>query len=171
VRGAGASWRLVIAGDGAPDYRARLEALAAASGAGGRVEFAGWVGGEDKTALLSRAALFALPSHQENFGIAVLEGLARGVPAIVSPQVNLAAAIDRAGAGWIARDDHHLGAVLDTAMRDDRERASRAAQARALAETFRWSAIAPRIADLYTRVSGAARGGVAPVSAPASAAS
>jgi glycosyltransferase involved in cell wall biosynthesis len=48
------------------------------------------------------ARLFALPSHQENFGLAVAEAMAAGVPVLVSPAVNLANDILAHGAGWVA---------------------------------------------------------------------
>ena len=40
--------------------------------------------------MLSGASLLALPSHQENFGLCVMEALAHSVPVLVSPNVNLA---------------------------------------------------------------------------------
>jgi glycosyltransferase involved in cell wall biosynthesis len=146
----GEAWRLVIAGDGDPRYRATLEALAASSGA--RVTFSGWVSGEGKDALLATASLFALPSHQENFGIAVLEALAHGVPAIISDRVNLAPEISAAGAGWVTRDDADLARVLDEAIASADARQQCGACARALSERYRWPAIGRTLADAYTRI-------------------
>jgi glycosyltransferase involved in cell wall biosynthesis len=40
--------------------------------------------------VLSGASLLALPSHQENFGLCVMEALSHSVPVLVSPNVNLA---------------------------------------------------------------------------------
>ncbi|HEV2834995.1 MAG TPA: glycosyltransferase, partial [Pyrinomonadaceae bacterium] len=79
-------WRLVIAGDGPADYVAFLKQKARRSE---RITFTGWVEGEQKDALFRGASLFALPSRQENFGFGVLEAMARGVPALVSSQVDL----------------------------------------------------------------------------------
>ena len=45
-----------------------------------------------------------LPSHQENFGIAVAEALAAGTPALISNKVNIWREIEGDGAG-IAADD------------------------------------------------------------------
>lgn len=49
----------------------------------------GTVGGPRKTALLTAAGFFALPSEHENFGVAPLEALALGTPLLVSPHVDL----------------------------------------------------------------------------------
>src|SRR4029078_10507784 len=97
------NWRLVIAGDGPADYVSKLQA--AASVQPDRIVFTGWLDEEKKHHVLSGASLLALPSHQENFGLCVMEALAHAVPVLVSPNVNLAAEITAADAGWIAPID------------------------------------------------------------------
>jgi len=47
---------------------------------------------------------FILPSHQENFGIAVVEALACGKPVLISNQVNIWREIESAGGGIVAED-------------------------------------------------------------------
>ena len=72
--------RYRIVGDG--DDRARLVALAAASGVGDAVEFAGHLPRERLAQELRDAALFVMPSTGEGFGIAFVEALACGTPAL-----------------------------------------------------------------------------------------
>jgi glycosyltransferase involved in cell wall biosynthesis len=91
--------RLVIAGDGEPKYVAKLRARANALG--DSVLLAGYVEGADKRALLQKARIFVLPSLHENFGIAVLEALAGGLPVVISPEVQLSAFVS----------EHSLGIV------------------------------------------------------------
>jgi len=50
----------------------------------GRIRFHGHVGGADKAAAFAKADLFVLPSHSENFGIAVAEAMAHGVPVLTT---------------------------------------------------------------------------------------
>ena len=57
-----------------------------------------------KWGALRAAEVFVLPSHQENFGIAVAEALAAGTPALISNKVNIWREIESDGAG-IAADD------------------------------------------------------------------
>jgi glycosyltransferase involved in cell wall biosynthesis len=153
-------WRLVIAGIGAPAYAAYLRAKAEAGRAAERISFAGWIEGTARLHALRSASLMALASQQENFGLAIVEGLAAGVPAIVTPGVDLAGAIVTAGAGWLAeRTSASLADALTTAMIDADDRRRRGAAARAFAAHFRWDAVARQLTDLYDRLV-SARGSV-----------
>ena len=147
------SWRLVIAGDGDPACVARLRSLAARGPSADRITFAGWVSGDRKRALLRGAALFVLPSHQENLGLGLVEAMASGVPALVTGGVNLGREIEIVQAGWRVPDDPDAFTdALRAAMSSDEERAGRGRKARAFAERFRWPAITAQLVDLYDRV-------------------
>ena len=146
-------WRLVLAGEGPPKYVAALRETVAAAQAGELVLFPGWLDGEEKEAALRHASLLALPSYHENFGLCVIEALASGVPVLVSPQVNLAADVEAAGAGWVVEiEKGALQAALQTALNSAEELVRRGAAGRALAAKFDWSIVARRIKDLYSSV-------------------
>ena len=92
---------LVLAGPCADQaYAARLRALAE----GLPVTFTGPLYGEEKWGALAAAEVFALPSHQENFGIAVAEALASGLPVLISDRVNIWGEIAQDGAGLVEPD-------------------------------------------------------------------
>ena len=93
---------LVFAG---PCANARLEADLRALAEGLPVTFTGPLYGDEKWAALAAAEVFALPSHQENFGIAVAEALASGVPVLLSQRVNIWREIVGDGAGFAETDD------------------------------------------------------------------
>jgi glycosyltransferase involved in cell wall biosynthesis len=147
-------WRLVVAGDGEPDYVASLKRLIHQQRGEDKIFFAGWLGGLDKMVALRGAALLALPSRQENFGLVVAEALACGTPVLVSTQVNLADEITAAKAGWVAPLER--AAWLETlshALRDDDERARRGLAGRELARArFTWPGVATELARLYGAV-------------------
>jgi glycosyltransferase involved in cell wall biosynthesis len=63
------------------------------------------VSGPLKWATISAADVFILPSHQENFGVAVAEALACGVPALISNKVNIWREILADDAGLAETDD------------------------------------------------------------------
>src|SRR5256886_6713007 len=58
-----------------------------------------------KWGAMSAAEAFVLPSHQENFGIAVAEALACGTPVLISNKVNIWREIEADGAGYVENDD------------------------------------------------------------------
>lgn len=60
--------------------------------------------GADKWATLYGCEAFILPSHQENFGIAVVEALACGKPVLISSQVNIQAEVLQEKAAIIGDD-------------------------------------------------------------------
>ena len=146
------AWRLVVAGDGEAAYVSALK-HAADQRAPGRVVFAGWVEGEDKVAALQGAALLALPSHQENFGLVVIEALACGVPVLVSPYVNLADDVQAVGAGWVVPlQPAALAQGLGDALSQPEERERRGGAGRELAAQFSWPSVASQLTELYARV-------------------
>lgn len=95
---------LVIAGPDEAGMVAPLRQVAARAGLAGRVHFPGMLAGRNKAGALRAAAAFVLPSHQENFGIAVAEALAAGTPVLVSDQVAIWREIVADGAGFVAPD-------------------------------------------------------------------
>jgi len=153
-----ADWRLVIAGDGDRDYLAALGRAAAAGRAASRISFVGWVSGRDRLDLLRTAKLFVAPSHQENFGLALIEALASATPVIVSPGVNLARDIDAAGAGWVCDAPRvSLSHLLRTALASEEALRTKGARARRYAERFRWPAVANALVKMYGDVLGESR--------------
>jgi glycosyltransferase involved in cell wall biosynthesis len=96
--------QLVMAGPSAqPDYLRHLQQMATASGAS--ISFPGMLSGDLKWGALSAAEAFILPSHQENFGIAIAEALACGTPVLISNKVNIWREIEADGAGYVENDD------------------------------------------------------------------
>jgi glycosyltransferase involved in cell wall biosynthesis len=143
-------WTMVIAGDGDPAYVGRLRAMAEDGAARGHIAFTGWLTGVGRDARLTGASLFALPSHQENFGIAMVEAMACGVPVMVSPGVNLGVEIEAARAGWVVpRERVAWRDQLRSALADDDARERRGRNARQFAERFRWPVVAGMLQSMY----------------------
>lgn len=81
-----------------------LQKLAKSLPPGARVIWPGMLVGDEKWGALRSAEAFVLPSHQENFGLAVAEALAAGTPVLLSHQVNIWREIIADGAGLAAPD-------------------------------------------------------------------
>jgi glycosyltransferase involved in cell wall biosynthesis len=144
------NWRLVIAGDGPPDYVSKLKAQVAATD---RITFTGWLDDDKKHAVLGGASLLALPSRQENFGLCVMEALSYSVPVLVSPNVNLATEIVSANAGWIsAIDKDALASRLAEALSDEDELIKRGHAGKQLSQKYSWENAATALIRLYGEI-------------------
>lgn len=102
--GADPNLHLVMAGPDGGEWQAKLERQAHALGIAGRVTWTGMLSEDGKWAAFHAADAFALPSHQENFGIAVAEALACGLPVLISDKINIWREIAQDGAGLVAED-------------------------------------------------------------------
>jgi glycosyltransferase involved in cell wall biosynthesis len=99
-----AAVHLLMAGPCANEkYLLQLKELAASSAA--PITFTGMLSGNLKWGAFSAADVFVLPSHQENFGIAVVEALACATPVLISNKVNIWREIVNDGAGFADEDD------------------------------------------------------------------
>jgi len=70
-----------------------------------RVVFTGMLEGSMKQGAFANAEAFVLPSHQENFGISVVEALAVRVPVLISNRVNIWREVEADRAGYVDTDD------------------------------------------------------------------
>ena len=95
---------LVLAGPDEQGWRAQLEHRVRAAGMEARVHWPGMLLGDAKWGAFRASEAFILPSHQENFGIAVAEALACERPALLSDKVNTAHDIASDGAGLMEPD-------------------------------------------------------------------
>jgi glycosyltransferase involved in cell wall biosynthesis len=94
---------LVMAGPDA-GMRDMLQVRLAGTGITNRVHWPGLVTGDAKWGAFYASDAFVLPSHQENFGIAVAEALGCSRPVLISDQVNIWPEIEADGAGLVAPD-------------------------------------------------------------------
>ena len=97
---------LVIAGPCLDDgYLAALKKIIAQESITPFVHWAGMLTGDAKWGAFQNAEAFILPSHQENFGIAVVESLACGKPVLISNKVNIWRELVDDGAALVEPDD------------------------------------------------------------------
>ncbi|HEV7383164.1 MAG TPA: glycosyltransferase, partial [Dyadobacter sp.] len=94
--------KLIIAGPGMDGvYGKKMKELAANDE---NIIFPGMLSGDAKWGAFYRCEAFILPSHQENFGIAVVEALACRKPVLISSQVNIWNEINNGDAGLVEDD-------------------------------------------------------------------
>ena len=153
---------LVLAGPDGGNLRPGLERLATSLGIAARIHWPGMLQGDAKWGAFRGADAFVLPSHHENFGVAVAEALACGVPALVSDQVGIASEVVSDGGGLAAPDTAagttDLLARWDRLTIDERS-AMRAAAVRCFTSRF---AVGQAVAALEGRLAAILAGEVLP---------
>lgn len=95
---------LVMAGPDPLDWRRKVEPLLTETGCADRVHWPGMLCGDTKWGAFAACEAFVLPSHQENFGIAVVEALASGRPVLLTRTVNIAGDLGASGCALIEPD-------------------------------------------------------------------
>jgi glycosyltransferase involved in cell wall biosynthesis len=141
---------LAIVGPDDDGLKPELHALARGIGIGDRVVFTGSVSGPERLGALAAADVFALPSHGENFAVAVVEALAAGVAAVISPGINIAPELGRAHAAVIAEPaDEPFAAALLELLSDDSARRSVGERGREFTRGYDRREVAGRFHEAY----------------------
>ena len=115
-----------------------------------RTDWIGPVWGDDRWPYFQGADLFCLPTHSENFGLAVLEACQVGTPALTTTETPWADTLGD-GRGFIARPETadirmQLARFISQPRRTEADRAALVDWAW---ENFDWAKLAPRYAALY----------------------
>jgi glycosyltransferase involved in cell wall biosynthesis len=142
---------LVVAGPDDRGYRNSVETLVKELELRSHVLLTGPVAGRNKYRLLSRADVYALPSHSEGFSISLLEALAAGKPALATPGCNFPE-VASAGAGLCVQPEP--GALHDALAEllglSCEARAEMGCRGKSLvAQGYTWDAVAARMVTVY----------------------
>lgn len=145
---------LVIAGPDNEGWGGKVRAWLSDAGLLDRTTFTGMLLGPEKLAVLRDADMFVLPSYSENFGIAVIEAMAAGLPVIISDKVNIWREVQAAGAGrTVPCDAEALAAqILELLAKPELARQMGQSGRTLVAECFQWPRIAQNLAAAYARI-------------------
>lgn len=145
---------LVIAGEGDDQFVAGLRRLADELGIADEILWTGFLGGDDKLSALAAASLFVLPSYSENFGIALVEAMAAGLPCVMSDQVGIAVDAKEYDAGLVVPCEvGPLASAMQRLLDDPELRGRLGDNARHLVEDrFSLEAMSNSLVKLYDRV-------------------
>jgi glycosyltransferase involved in cell wall biosynthesis len=141
--------QLVIAGPNG-DARADAERQVVTLGIFHRVHFVGELSGTDKFSALAGAVCFCQPSRHEGFSISVIEAMACGTPAVVSPDMDIPGLTDNGGGILTAPDPRSIAIALSQFVNDPLKRADASSKARSLVlKCYVWTVVAEQIMCLY----------------------
>ncbi len=148
--------RYAIVGDG-PE-RIALEGLAARLGIAERVDFRGQLAPEQAIEQARRSTLFVMPSTEEAFGVAYIEAMAAGVPAIGCRGEPGPEEIAAAGDGFMLvppGDIERLSQRIDELLSDPHRLREAGQRARAtVAANFTWERCGEQTLAAYEHVLG-----------------
>lgn len=116
---------LVLAGRGGASYERVVDGHLDRAERRGQILRPGWLSDEQKVALWSLPGFFALAGDNENFGVAVAEAMAAGMPVVVTDQVGLADLVTLSGAGLVSAPETRRFAAAMAVYLTDGERRRR----------------------------------------------
>ncbi|MGL6343133.1 MAG: glycosyltransferase [Waterburya sp.] len=147
------NFHLIIAGSGDTNYVNYLQQLVVQSNLNNHVTFTGLITGKTKNLCLQGSDIFTLPSYSENFGIAVAEAMAAGLPVIITPGVQIAPEIDAADAGIIINDEVELTNAILQLLNYPDKRSHLSKNAKQLAnQRYVWQQIASQLIGYYAEI-------------------
>ena len=156
ILGSGIEFHFILAGSNPQDadYETQIKVQVHNSSLAKYTTITGFVSGDLKLELLTKADLFVLPSYYENFGIAVAEAMAAGVPVVISDRIHIAEDIQQAEAGWVGPLE--VGAIansIKSALLNPQERQRRGLNGKEYAKKhYNWEAIAQQTIDAYQQI-------------------
>lgn len=144
----------VLAGSGSPEYEAEISDFLVSASIRDRTYRSGFVTDEMKDLLLQGADMFALTSHSENFGVAVLEALAVGLPVLVTPGVALASVVEQYQLGYVVElEVPAIASGIQHLLNNPQQAKKMGDRARQLIfEQYTWEQLATKIIEFYTAV-------------------
>ncbi len=144
--------QLIVGGEG--KLKNFYKSLTSALGIQANVEFIGFIPDEDLNRYYQSASVFALPSttHQEGFGMVLLEALACGTPVISTPLVGVAQELERYQCGVVVNPHNptELSSALLDLLTHEKRRQTLAKNGRKLVEEkYSWNRIVEKLEKFY----------------------
>lgn len=149
--GPGDDWELILVGPGDRSYLDEVKSLIDRLGLHNQVSFLGPISDREKWNLYTSADLFVMPSHTENFGIAIAEALAAGLPVLTTTGTPWSELKQRDCGWWIAPTVDGIAIALRQATTLSREElAAKGVRGSQWARTeFQWDAIGAKMSCFY----------------------
>lgn len=146
---------LIVAGNGDESYQVQIQHNIQEHNLQDRTILTGFVEGDFKQLLLQGADLFALTSHSENFGVAVLEALGAGTPVLVTPGVALAAEVEQHALGYVVPQEVNAiaNALIQHWQLPEQEKLIlRQRSHKFVLENYTWDKIAANLIEVYQTI-------------------
>jgi len=154
----------ILAGSGELKFEKEIKCLLARNGLDRITMFAGFVEREKKGSLLNQSDLFVLSSYHENFGLAVAEAMAAGLPIVISDRVNIHHDVQAYNAGLVTGCNiMEIASAIEKVLDNETMRKQMGENGKRLVrEKYNWDVIAPQMIKLYEKILSGRKAGPAP---------
>jgi glycosyltransferase involved in cell wall biosynthesis len=144
---------LIVAGPDNTGFLPTAQAYFADAGCASAVTFTGMLSGELKQAALSSANIYVAPSYSEGFSMSVLEGMASGLPCVITDGCNFPEAATAQAAHVVAIDSKSIAYALLTCLQDPISAKAMGDRARTfIFENYTWDKIAGNLVQVYQAI-------------------
>ncbi|MEM9273618.1 MAG: glycosyltransferase [Cyanobacteria bacterium P01_F01_bin.143] len=118
-----------------------------------KVTFTGMLTGQLKYSSLSAADIYIAPSYSEGFSMSVLEGMASGLPCVITTGCNFPEAAQEQAAYVVNINADAIAEALVQCLQSPQEAKAMGARARQLIlEKYTWDKIAKNLIDIYQKI-------------------
>jgi glycosyltransferase involved in cell wall biosynthesis len=147
-------WRLIIAGEGEKKYTQLIKNKVNAYHLESEISFIGHVSRKEKELLYLEADLFILPTHSENFGLAIAEAMSYGLPVITTKSAPWSI-IEKDNCGWwVDVGVESLSKALTQSFNipiTDLQRKGENAR-KVIANNYTWPVVISKIVNVYKQL-------------------
>jgi len=145
---------LIVAGPDPEGYGAKMQRWISEERVSDQVTFVGMLLGRRKYMALKGADMFVLASYSENFGIAVVEAAACGLPVVISNKVNIWRELQNAGAALVINCEvDELARAIETLREDSDLRESMGELGcELMRQHYSWKAVVNLMEKVYRSV-------------------
>jgi glycosyltransferase involved in cell wall biosynthesis len=144
---------LIVAGPDNTGFLPKVQNYFVKAGCSKAVTFTGMLTGSIKYSALAVASIYVAPSYSEGFSISVLEGMASGLPCIITTGCNFPEAAAAKAAHIVDIDADKIANALIECLKNPQQAQAMGARARQLIfDQYTWERIATKMIEVYTSI-------------------
>ena len=144
---------LVVAGPDSSGFASTANNYFMQAGCIGAVTFTGMLTGTLKSSVLAASSIYVAPSYSEGFSMSVLEGMATGLPCIITTGCNFPEAAANNTAKVVGINEEQIGDALIELLESPltaKKMGDRASKF--IRENYTWDKIAIKLIDVYQEI-------------------